>query len=372
MNANRTYAQEFLGGMSPAGRRVQQTLSPADQYRVSGYTRPRSQRQGLQDPVAAFESLDPADDGFIEKSSFIFEGADPTLVSDPRVASSIRQKSAQHAEAQAYFKKDPRLAQFYAEQRAQNIAPDVALGALRSRAQDDSTREEFLKAGGLDEEFETFRDPSTGQVDRFKALSYLNKFERDAKRKVAAAPKELTAEGYNRLLSAEDALAAAEAEIPADEQTTQDLKIKAFQKQYGKGRKPATEQEWDQAFDLAYPNVRKNRERLESLKKSYGSRYVLPPEFQDPQAAPVETQETVVEASPEGSIMEGVQSVVPALPGAVEPPIAEPAPNGYLQPTPTPVAVPSPAKTDSQSQQKPTGIQQEDRASFLSRQKGKK
>lgn len=363
MNYNRSNAQEFLGEMSPAGQRAQQVLTPYQQFRVSGSVVPPSQSYDI-DPIAELDGLDPADDLFLDNARSIINQA-PDALRDPYVQGRVKQAAAQHAEAQAYFKKDPTLADFYAQQRAQNIPPQEAMSALRNRALDNSTREGFLKAGGLDEEYESLRDPATGQVDRFKAMSYLNKFERDAKRKVAAAPKELTAEGYNRLLSAEDALEAAKRVVDLSPEN----KTAVFKKEFK--RAPKTQEDWDRAHELVNKDVRAAQDRFEGLRQAYGSRYVLPPEYAPVAEAPVETQETLVEASPEGSIMEGAQSVVPALPGAVEAPVDQPAPTGYVQPTPTPVAVPSPAKTAPKSQQKPAGIQQEDRASFLSRQKGK-
>jgi hypothetical protein len=303
MNFNRTYAQDFLGEMSPAGQRVQQALSPYQQFRVSGSVTP-PQEQGFEDPLGAFEELDPADDGFLEKQTAIFQSAPPELFRSPSVQNRIRQANAAHAEAQTYFKEDPTLVDFYIDQRGKNIPPSVALGELRKRAQDNTLKGAFMKAGGLVDEYETLRDPSTGQVDRFKMLDYVNRREREAATKKANTPKDLTAEGYNRLLQAQDDLEAAEATVPTVPEDDAKLKADAFKKKYG--RDPKSEQDWGSAYDLAYPQIAKSRSKLESLKKSYESQYKLPAEFtasQEPvnlsqQNSVVETPTPAVEAAP--------------------------------------------------------------------------
>lgn len=261
----------MLGGLSPAGRQVQQVLTPAQQYRVSGTIRPPAQR-GYEDPVAMFESLDPADDGFLEKQAYILDGVDPNLIRSPRVAASLRQKAAMHAEAQQYFKTDPSNARFYAEQRAQGIAPDVALGSLRSRVEENSVRDAFQKAGGLLEEFESLRDAS-GKVDRAVAMDFLTRAERASKLKTASAPKELTAEAYARLLQSEDDLAAAQRSVDLSPEN----KTLLFEKEFK--RKPSTPEEWDRAHELANRDVRAAQDKLRRLKTAYSSQYQMPAEF---------------------------------------------------------------------------------------------
>jgi hypothetical protein len=293
MNFNRTYAQDFLGEMSPAGQRVQQALSPYQQFRVSGSVTP-PQEQGFDDPLGAFEELDPADDGFLEKQTAIFQSAPPELFRSPSVQNRIRQANAAHAEAQTYFKEDPTLVDFYIDQRGKNVPPSVALGELRKRAQDNTLKGSFLKAGGLVDEYETLRDPATGQVDRFKMLDYVNRREREAATKKANTPKDLTAEGYNRLLQAQEDLEAAEAAVPTVPEDDAKLKADAFKKKYG--RDPKSEQDWGSAYDLAYPQIAKSRSKLESLKKSYGSQYRMPAEFNAPQD-PVNLPQQNVEAT---------------------------------------------------------------------------
>lgn len=271
MNVNRTYAQEMLGGLSPAGRQVQQVLTPDQQYRVSGTIRPPAQR-GYEDPVAMFESLDPADDGFLEKQAYILDGVDPNLIRNPRVAASLRQKAAMHAEAQQYFKADPSNARFYAEQRAQGIAPDVALGSLRNRVEETSVRDAFQKQGGLLEEFESLRD-ANGKVDRAVAMDFLTRAERASKQKAASAPKELTAGAYARLLQTEDDLAAAQRSVDLSPEN----KTLVFEKEFK--RKPSTPEEWDRAHELANRDVRAAQDKLRRLKTAYSSQYQMPAEF---------------------------------------------------------------------------------------------
>lgn len=336
---NQSYARDFLGEMSPAGQRASQALSPYQQFRVSGTVRPPNQ-PSYRDPLAALNQLDPASDSFLDDQQVIFEGNEQAL-DNPAVQRMLRNAAAQHAEAQGYFKRDPSLAEFYAQQRGQNIPPQQALSALRNKAMDNSIREGFIKAGGLDEEYEALRDPATGIVDRFKAMSFLNKFERDARKKVAAAPKELPAEAYNRLLSTEDALAAAQR--MAD--LSPEGKAAIFKKEFK--RAPKTKEDWDRAHELANKDVRAAQDKLDGLKRAYGSRYILPPEYSD---QPVEeVSEEVVEEAPSGAgIAAGVESIVPSLTGTVATPVEQPASSGYVQTAPAPATTPSvtpPAKT---------------------------
>jgi hypothetical protein len=272
MNFNRTYAQDFLGEMSPAGQRVQQALSPYQQFRVSGSVTP-PQEQGFDDPLAAFEELDPADDGFLEKQTAIFQSAPPELFRSPSVQNRIRQANAAHAEAQTYFKEDPTLVDFYIDQRGKNVPPSVALGELRKRAQDNSLKGAFLKAGGLVDEYETLRDPTTGQVDRFKMLDYVNRREREAATKKANTPKDLTAEGYNRIAAAEDDFQAAQRLADLSDAN----KVAVFKKEFK--REPKSPEDWDRAYELANKDVRSAQDRLESLKKGYSSQYRIPSEL---------------------------------------------------------------------------------------------
>lgn len=285
MNLNRTYAEDFLGEMSPAGQRVQQRLTPYQQFRVSGSIVPPDQETQYGDPMVAFDELDPADDSFLDKQAIILQSASPDLFRNPSVQSRIRQANAAHAEAQTYFKEDPTLVDFYISQRQNNVAPSVALEELRKRARDNTVKGSFLKGGGLESEYETLRDPVTGTVDRFKAMDLLNQMERRSSAKKATEPKPLTAEMTNRILSAEDDLRRAEDAIPKDEETTRKLKRAAFAKTMGLKGKEAenlvlTDEQWGQAFDFAYPDVRKARERLESLKKSAATQYQMPVEME--------------------------------------------------------------------------------------------
>jgi hypothetical protein len=273
MNFNRTNAQDFLGEMSPAGQRVQQALSPYQQFRVSGSVTPPAQDVGFSDPLGAFEELDPADDSFLEKQSVIFQSAPSELFRSPSVQNQIRQANAAHAEAQTYFKEDPTLVDFYIEQRGQNIPPSVALGELRKRAQDNSLKGAFLKAGGLVDEYETLRDPATGTVDRFKMQDFINRREREASVKKANAPKDLTAEGYNRIATAEDDFQAAQRLVDLSDAN----KAAMFKKEFK--REPNSPEDWDRAYELANKDVRTAQDRLDSLKKAYGSQYRLPTEL---------------------------------------------------------------------------------------------
>lgn len=274
---NQSYAREFLGEMSPAGQQVAQALSPYQQFRVSGRVGgpPQPQSQ-FPDPLLAFDELDPADDQFMEKQDLIFRSS-PDLVQDPGVQGRIKQAARMHAEAQSYFKDDPELAAFYAEQRAQNVPPAQAFDSLRTRAMDNALKGSFLKAGGLVEEYEGLRDPQTGRVDKFSALDYLNRRSREGRVKPEEGPKELTAEAYNRLLTAEDDLAAVEQEIPGNPEDDAKLKAKAFRKKFG--RDPDSKEDWTSAYNLAYPNVEKARSRVANLKQAYSKQYRLPPEL---------------------------------------------------------------------------------------------
>ncbi len=245
MNQNRTFAQEFLGEMSPAGQRAAQALSPYQQFRISGSVTPPSQRNQVGDPLVAFDQLDPADDSFMEKQAVIFQGADPQVFRSPSVQNKIRQANAAHAEAQAYFKEDPELVDFYISQRSQNVAPQVAIEELRNQARDRSLKKAGLKSGLLEAEYESLRDPATGKVDQFKLMDFVNRREREASVKKAAEPKDLTAEGYNRILAAEDALEAAGRLVDLSPES----KSAVFKKEFK--RLPKTPEDWDRAHELA-------------------------------------------------------------------------------------------------------------------------
>lgn len=272
---NRSYANEFLDELSPEGQRARQVLTPSQQFRVSGSTTPPPSAgvTSISDPVAALEGLDPADDGYLDKQAMIFQSA-PDLLRIPNVQQKVREGAALHAEAQQYFKQDPTLVDFYISQRGGNVAPGVAIGELRKRAQDNALKGAFLKSGGLVEEYEKLRDPSTGQVDRFSALDYLNKAERASKVKAAIAPKPLSAEGMNRILSAEDALEAASRTVDLSDENKKSVFKKEFK------RLPSSQEDWDRAYELANKDVRNAQEKLESLKKSYSTQYQMPPELQ--------------------------------------------------------------------------------------------
>lgn len=291
MNANRTYAEDFLGEMSPAGQRVQQTLSPYQQFRVSGTVTPPNQSMGFDDPLGAFESLDPADDSFLEKQSVIFQSAPPELFRNPAVQNRIRQANAQHAEAQSYFKEDPELVDFYISQVQSGVAPAVAIGELRKRAQDRSLKGLGLKSGLLEEEYESLRDPVTKQVDKFKMMDFINRADRASKVKAAAAPKPLSAEGMNRILSAEDALEAASRTVDLSDEN----KKAVFKKEFK--RLPTTAEDWDRAYELANRDVRTAQDKVDTLKKSYSTQYQMPPELQPTAQAATQpsVQETVAE-----------------------------------------------------------------------------
>lgn len=335
---NQSYARDFLGEMSPAGQRASQALSPYQQFRVSGTVRPPNQ-PAYGDPLAALNQLDPASDSFLDDQQVIFEGNEQAL-DNPAVQRTLRNAASQHAEAQGYFKRDPSLAEFYAQQRGKNIPPQQALSALRNKAMDNSIREGFIKAGGLDEEYEALRDPATGIVDRFKAMSFLNKFERDARKKVAAAPKELPPEAYARLDKArydvDDLMS-----ISTNPSRLADYYKSKTKKDLVSGKKDNT----DEALRMVSAELNAARELYERNKRSYGTRYALPPEFD---GQPVEeVSEEVVEEAPSGTgIAAGVESIVPSLTGTVATPVEQPAPSGYVQPAPaaTPSVMP-PAKT---------------------------
>lgn len=272
---NRSFANEFLDEMSPEGQRARQALTPSQQFRVSGTTTPPPGAgvTSISDPVAALEGLDPADDGYLDKQAIIFQSA-PDLLRIPNVQQKVREGAALHAEAQQYFKQDPTLVDFYISQRGSNVAPGVAIGELRKRAQDSSLKEQFLKSGGLVNEYESLRDPTTGQVDRFTMLDFINKADRASKVKAASAPKPLSAEGMNRILGAEDALDAAKRTVDLSDEN----KKAVFKKEFK--RLPTTPEDWDRAYELANRDVRTAQDKLDTLKKSYGSQYQMPPELQ--------------------------------------------------------------------------------------------
>lgn len=290
MNANRTYAEDFLGDMSPAGQRVQQTLSPYQQFRVSGTVTPPNQGMGFDDPLGAFEGLDPADDSFLEKQSVIFQSAPPELFRNPAVQNRIRQANAQHAEAQSYFKEDPELVDFYISQVQSGVAPAVAIGELRKRAQDRSLKGLGLKSGLLEEEYESLRDPVTGQVDRFKMLDFINRAERASKVKAAAAPKELPPEAYSKIDKARN-----------DTETL--MAIANDPARLGAYYKDKTKKEMlgdkvnrtDEAWKMIDEELRGARDNYERQLQAYGRNYVIPPEFGSNQ--PVQVQESVTTES---------------------------------------------------------------------------
>jgi hypothetical protein len=283
MNFNRTNAQDFLGEMSPAGQRVQQALSPYQQFRVSGSVTPPAQDVGFSDPLGAFEELDPADDSFLEKQSVIFQSAPPELFRSPSVQNRIRQANAAHAEAQTYFKEDPTLVDFYIEQRGQNIPPSVALGELRKRAQDNSLKGAFLKAGGLVDEYETLRDPTTGQVDRFKMLDYVNRREREASVKKANAPKELPAEAYSRIDKARSDVENLMA-ISSDP-----AKLAAYYEDKTKKKMNSGKTDnIDEAWRMINEELKAAKDVNDRTLRSYSRQYSVPPELGG--EAPVEPQ----------------------------------------------------------------------------------
>lgn len=271
-----TFANEFLEEMSPAGRAAQQSLSPEKRFRFSGAARPQPTPDYgyISDPVSALEGLDPADDSYLEKQSYIFSQA-PDLARIPNIQQKIIEGARQHAEAQQYFKDDPTLVDFYIDQRGKNVAPLAAIGELRKRAQDNSLKGAFLKAGGLTEEYESLRDPQTGTVDRFKMMDFVNRSGRESAAAKAAKPKELTSEAYARLLDAQDDLKTA--------QETSDLsdegKKSAFKAQYKRDLNPDAKDDWDKAYAVANKKVRDAESRLQGLTRAYGSQYALPPEF---------------------------------------------------------------------------------------------
>jgi hypothetical protein len=296
---------------------------------VSGsvYPPPSSggQGYGVADPVAAFEQLDPADDGFLEKQAVIFQGADPQVFRSPSVQNKIRQANAAHAEAQTYFKEDPSLVDFYIEQRNKNIAPQVAIGELRKRAQDSALKGAALKSGLLLDEYEALRDPASGTVDKFKLQDFANRREREiATRKAAERdmPKDVTAEAYNRLLNDKDAAAAAAA------LQTPEGKVAAFKKKYGDKKNPTTEAEWDEAYALVQKDVDAAKSKFENARRAYASQYKLPADLS---GEPVTAAQS---AAPAPDV--GTPAVTPALPAATTPPI-EQAPAG-TGPAPAPVA----------------------------------
>lgn len=329
-----TYAEEFLGEMSPAGRQAQQVLSPYQQFRASGTVRPPSEQSSIPDPEGAFQSLDPADDGFLDKATYVLQQA-PDLAQRPDFQQVIRQRAREHSEAQTYFKEDPSLADFYAEQRAQGIAPDVALGALRTKGQDLVVKNQFLKSGGLLDEYETLRDPATGLVGKDRALDFLNRRDRDSKLKKDTAPKDLTPEAYSRIdkarQEAEDIL-----NLSMNPESLKGFYLDKVKK------KEWSEKNAGAAMEMVNQEIRRARNDYERLIQSYGREYKIPAEFGGQSEEPLSVAEQVQATS------------VPA-----QSPVIQPAPA-------SPVAVMPPAPVQT------TGVTQEDKASFLSRLRAKK
>jgi hypothetical protein len=306
MNQNRTFAQEFLGEMSPAGQRTAQALSPYQQFRISGSVTPPSQRNQVGDSLVAFDQLDPADDSFMEKQAVIFQGADPQVFRSPSVQNKIRQANAAHAEAQAYFKEDPELVDFYISQRSQNVAPQVAIEELRNQARDRSLKKAGLKSGLLETEYESLRDPATGKVDQFKLMDFVNRREREASVKKAAAPKELPPEAYSRIDKArsDTETLMAIANDPA--------RLAAYYKDKTKKEMLGDKvNRTDEAWKMIDAELKDSRNAYERYLQSYGRSYVMPPEFGGGNAP----------LSPAPDV--GTPAVTPAMPEATTPPIAQ-------------------------------------------------
>jgi hypothetical protein len=214
----------------------------------------------------------------------------------------VLRKAAQPDDARdPYLNKitDPRAFQSYRQRRSSGMAPEQAWEQTLVETEEDDLMTQALQAGVPLADVQGMRQ--NGRLDKYKVLEALSSAKR-------GQTKPLSAEGYNRILSAEDALEAATRTVDLSE----DNKKAVFKKEFK--RLPETPEDWDRAYELANRDVRKAQDRLETLTRSYGSQYQLPPDLQG-RPAPAATQPVPTDpfATPTGPTTFGPQGDVPPV-----------------------------------------------------------
>lgn len=190
---------------------------------------------------------------------------------------------------------DPRAFQSYRQRRSSGMAPEQAWEQTLVETEEDDLMTQALQAGVPLADVQGMRQ--NGRLDKYKVLEALSSAKR-----TAGPSKDISAEGYNRLLTARDELEAAEA------MQTPEGKLEAYKKEF-KGKVPKTADEWKAAFNLIQKQIDKARSKFDNLSRSYGSQYRLP---QDLGGQPIPTG-----IAPQPAPAVGPQGAVP--PAAMPP-----------------------------------------------------
>lgn len=195
--------------------------------------------------------LDAADPEFGVQQDEIF-GRHPIAreaLRDPRVANMVKRQAAENEEMQTIFDKDRESRQEYANLRAAGRSPTEARKIVKDAATRRAERVAFAMSGGNPAEFDSgkFNGPD-GNVDRAKLAYALSQRKAESEASLSSAERKALDSAVENLVQPDLSDAG---------------KVRAFERQFK--RRPATEEEWTQAYRAAEADGQRERDALAAL-----------------------------------------------------------------------------------------------------------